>query len=203
MFIMASVEALLDIPLDRIDDDLPLRHRRRGPGMEALMRSIERYGLLTPVLVSPREGRYRLISGRRRLEACRCLGHTQIAVIVRRIPDDQALEVALQENLHQSPLMALEEADALRRAGGFAMPASEAAEHFALSEEEIALGRRLHRLPASIQEAVWTGQIDERRALAISRLTREVDQIRAFRRIREENPPLTLVEEMIDEMKRE
>ncbi len=46
-------------------------------------------------------------------------------------------------------------------------------------------------------------QIDERRALAIGRLSREVDQIRAFRRIREEDPPLALVEEMIDEMKGE
>jgi len=200
---MASVETLLDIPLDRIDDDLPLRHRRRDPGLDALVRSIERYGLLTPVLVSPHAGRYRLISGRRRVEACRRLGHTQVAAVVRRIPDDLAVEVALQENLHQSPLMALEEADALRRAGGFSMSLPEAAEHFAISEEEIAIGRRLGRLPASIQEAVWTGQIDERRALAISRLTREVDQIRAFRRIREEDLPLALVEEMIDDMKGE
>ena len=167
------------------------------------MRSIERYGLLTPVLVSPRAGRYRLICGHRRIEACRRLGHTQIAAIVRRVPDDAALEVALHDNLHHSPLMALEEVDALRRMGGFEMAAAQAAERFAVSEEEIAIGRRLQRLPSSIQEAVWTGQIDERRALAISRLTREVDQIRAFRRIREEDLPLTLVEEMIDEMKGE
>ena len=83
------------------------------------------------------------------------------------------------------------------------MPTPDATERFVMSEEEITIGRRLHRLPGSIQEAVWTGQIDERRALAISRLSREVDQIRAFRRIREEDLPLALVEEMIDEMKGE
>ena len=201
---MASVDTLLDIPLDRIDDDLPLRHRRRDTELSALMRSIQSYGLLTPVLVSPRTGgRYGLVVGRRRLAACRLLGHTQIAAIVRRIPDELALQVALQDNLHQSPMMAMEEADAIRRMGGFEMPAPDATARFAVSEEEIAIGRRLHRLPGSIQEAVWTGQIDERRALAIGRLSREVDQIRAFRRIREEDPPLALVEEMIDEMKGE
>ena len=201
---MASVDILLDIPLDRIDDDLPLRHRRRDTDLAVLMRSIQSYGLLTPVLVSPRAGgRYRLIAGRRRTEACRRLGHTQVAAIVRRVPDDLALQVALQDNLHQAPLMALEESDAVRRMGGFEMPVPDATERFVMSEEEIAIGRRLHRLPGSIQEAVWTGQIDERRALAISRLSREVDQIRAFRRIREEDLPLALVEEMIDEMKGE
>jgi ParB family chromosome partitioning protein len=199
---MASVDTLLDISIDRIDDDLPLRHRRRDPGMETLMRSIDRYGLLSPILVSPREGgRYRLICGRRRLEACRRLGHAQIAAVVRRVPEDLALQIALQDDLHQAPLMALEEADAIRRIGGHHIPAAEAAEQFVMSEEEVAIGRRLNRLPASIQEAVWTGQIDERRALAISRLSREVDQIRAFRRIREEDPPLAMVEEMIDQMK--
>lgn len=201
---MASVDTLLDISIDRIDDDLPLRHRRRDTDLPALLRSIQTFGLLNPVLVSPREGgRYRLVAGRRRLAACRQLSHTQIAAIVRRVPDDLALQVALQDNLHQSPLMALEEADAIRRLGGFEMPAPDAADRFSLSEEEVAIGRRLNRLPGSIQEAVWTGQIDERRALAICRLTREVDQIRAFRRIREEDPPLALVEEMIDEMKGE
>ncbi len=198
---MASVDTLFDIPLDRIDDDLPLRHRKRDLELEDLTHSIERYGLLIPVLVSPREERYLLISGRRRVEACRRLGHFQIPAIVRRVPDDLALEVALQENLQRSPLMALEEADALLRIGGFNISASEAADRFAMSEEEIVIGRRLHNLLASIQEAVWTGQIDERRALAISRLTAEVDQIRAFRRIREEDPPLPMVEELIDGIK--
>lgn len=198
---MSTIDSLLEVPLDRIDDDIPLRRRRRDIELEGLMDSISKYGLLTPVVVSPREGRYRLILGRRRLEACRRLGHTQIAAIVRRVPDEKALEMALQDNLHQSPLMALEEADALRRLGGFNVLSAEAEERFAISEEEHAVGRRLSRLIPSIQEAVWTGQIDERRALAISRLTAEVDQIKAFRRIREEDPPLPMVEEIIDEIK--
>ena len=52
--------------------------------------------------------------------------------------------------------------------------------------------------PPPIREAVRTGEIDERRALALSRLDRETDKTRVFQYIREHDPPVKQVEDVVD-----
>ena len=178
---------------------LPLRGRVDDADLKTLIRSISRYGVIEPVIVRPTEGGdYELIIGRRRFEACVRLGLETIPAIVRRVSDDRAKEIAFQTNLQVSLLNIADEVDFLRKADVFHLSDDQLAERFGLTSEEAAVARRFNRLPPPIREAVRTGEIDERRALALSRLDRETDKTRVFRYICEHDPPIEQVEDLID-----
>lgn len=103
------------LPLERISPRPTLQHTQESGSLEALADSIRRYGLLRPVIVrqsSP--GKYAIVSGNRRLMACRMLGMSCIGVRLLREdarwqPPDRLLEALMMQRMHY-----LEEADALR-----------------------------------------------------------------------------------------
>ncbi len=193
-------DALLEIPIEQIDSrKLPLRGRIDDADLNALVRSISRYGVIEPIIVRPtQDGDYELIVGRRRFEACVRLGFTSISSIVRRVSDDRAREIAFQTNLQVSLLNIADEVDFLRKEDVFHLTDDQLAERYGLTQEEAAVARRFNRLPPPIREAVRTGEIDERRALALSRLERETDKTRVFRYICEHDPPIEQVEDVVD-----
>ena len=195
-------DTLTDIPIDKIDDrKLPLRERINDDHIENLMGSIQRYGLIEPIVVIPAEMGYRLVVGRRRLEACRRLGRTTIQAIIRRLSEDRARELSYQSNLQIEPANLADEVDFLRRIDIFHLPDGDAAVQMGMRVEEIAVARRFNRLPPPIREAVRTGEIDERRALALTRLSRETDQTRMFRYIRENDPPIDQLEALVERVR--
>lgn len=196
-------QALLDIPTESIDGrKLALRHRIKDAELSTLVQSIERYGVIEPIVVRPVDGnRYELIVGRRRLEASLVLGLPTIPAIVRRVSEDRARELAFQSNLQSRGLNISDEVDYLRRADVFHLADEDLASRFGLTTEEAAVARRFNRLPPPIREAVRTGEIDERRALALSRLEHEADKTRLFRYIRDNDPPIEVVEDLIDRLK--
>ena len=136
--------------------------------------------------------------GRRRFEACVRLGFETIPAIVRRVSDDRAREIAFQTNLQVSLLNIVDEVDFLRKADVFHLSDDQLAERYGLTPEEASVARQFNRLPPPIREAVRTGEINERRALALSRLERETDKTRVFRYIREHDPPIEQVEDLVD-----
>ena len=93
--------------------------------MILLMDSIDERGLLTPIIVRPKEnGRYELISGHRRKYACEKLGMTTIRAEIRELNRDEATFLMVDSNLHRSELLPSEKAfsykmmlDALKRQG--------------------------------------------------------------------------------------
>lgn len=193
-------DALLEIPIEQVDSrKLPLRGRVDDEGLSTLVRSISRYGVIEPVIVRPSQnGDYELMVGRRRFEACVRLGFETIPAIVRRVSDDRAREIAFQTNLQVSLLNIVDEVDFLRKADVFHLSDDQLAERYGLTPEEASVARQFNRLPPPIREAVRTGEIDERRALALSRLERETDKTRVFRYIREHDPPIEQVEDLVD-----
>ena len=109
-------DTLLNIPLSQITDrKLPLRQRTDAGRLEDLMSSIQRYGVIEPIIVSPAESGYQLVIGRRRVEACLKLGLSTIPAIVRRVSEDRARELSFQSNLQVQPLNIADEVDFLRR----------------------------------------------------------------------------------------
>src|SRR5512138_3490697 len=80
--------------------------------LEELAASIREKGVLQPLLVHRVPGGYELVAGERRLRAARLAGLEKVPVVVRRIPTDEKLEIALVENLQRENLNALEEAQA-------------------------------------------------------------------------------------------
>ncbi len=103
------------LPLDRISPRPTLRHTQEHASLEALAESIRRFGLMRPVTVRrTAQGRYVIVSGNRRLMACRMLGVTSISARVLRDdarwqPADCLLDALLMHRMHY-----LEEAEALR-----------------------------------------------------------------------------------------
>jgi ParB family chromosome partitioning protein len=191
-------DKLLELPLDQIvDAKLPVRQRKNDDRIHNLMQSIQRYGVIEPILVTPVEKGYELVSGRRRLEACRRLKRPTVLAVVRRLSPERARELSFQSNLQAEPLSITDEVDFLRKAEVFQFPDEEAAPRVGMAAAEVAVARRFNRLPPSIREAVRTGDIDERRALALTRLGGEADQNRVFRHIQQNDPPIDVLEDLI------
>jgi ParB family chromosome partitioning protein len=83
--------------------------------LDDLQSSINTHGVLEPLLVRALEnGRYELVSGERRFHAAMSVGLAEVPCIELRVTDQQALEIALIENLQRKDLTAFEEADGYR-----------------------------------------------------------------------------------------
>jgi ParB family chromosome partitioning protein len=82
--------------------------------MAKLVTSVQKHGILEPILVRPlREGHYELIAGERRFRAAQAAGLAQVPVVSREFSDQEALQVALIENLQRDDLNPIEETEAV------------------------------------------------------------------------------------------
>ena len=122
----ARLPKLFDIPIELIDDfpEHPFKVRM-DEDMEQLIASIKEQGLITPVILRPKEkGRYEMVSGHRRKEACLRAGLAWIKAEVREITHDEAIIVMVDSNLQRSVILPSEKAfsykmrlEALKRQG--------------------------------------------------------------------------------------
>ena len=108
--------AVQQLPIGEIT---PSPHQTRRDFHEeelaALAQSIDRSGLLNPISVRAMpQGGYCLIAGERRWRACRMAGLTEVPVVVKDVSDEQAMELALVENLQREDLDPVEEAAGIR-----------------------------------------------------------------------------------------
>lgn len=99
------------LPHDQIfpNPTQPRRFFHQGK-LEELAQSISENGLMEPLVVVPREGRYMIIAGERRWRACGIAELKEVPVIIREADDQQVAELALLENLQREDLNVIEEA---------------------------------------------------------------------------------------------
>jgi ParB family chromosome partitioning protein len=100
------------IPIEKIDPN-PQQARSELGDIKELMSSIQQKGILEPILVRPRHGRYEIIAGERRYIASKRIGLTEMPCIEKNVEDNEAMEISLIENLQRKDLDAFEEADGL------------------------------------------------------------------------------------------
>jgi ParB family chromosome partitioning protein len=100
------------IPLSKIDPN-PQQARSELGNIEELMSSIKAKGVLEPILVRPKNDRYEIIAGERRYVASKRVGLKEIPAIEMAVRDNEAMELALVENLQRKDLDVFEEADGL------------------------------------------------------------------------------------------
>ena len=115
-----------DIPVDLIDDfpNHPFKVRMDG-AMVRLVESVGQYGVLEPCLIRPKpDGRYEMVAGHRRKEACIMADCPSIRCIVQEMTDDQAVIIMVDSNLHREEILPSEKAfaykmklDAMKRQG--------------------------------------------------------------------------------------
>jgi len=82
-------------------------------GIEELADNIKQYGLLQPIVARPRESKFEIVVGERRVRASRLAGLESIPAIVRTLTDDQTDELRLIENVHREDLTNAEKGDAV------------------------------------------------------------------------------------------
>ena len=163
-------EALLTLPISRIR---PGRYQPRTKmGQQALAElaaSIRSQGLMQPLLVRPvdRE-RYELIAGERRWRAAQMAGLDEVPALVREVPDDAALAMALIENIQRENLNPMEEAAGVQRlVDEFKMTHEQAADAVGRSRSATTNLLRLLKLARPVQEMLMEGALEMGHARAL------------------------------------
>ncbi len=109
-------ERIIEIEIERLRDfkDHPFRIKADDQ-MQDLMESIERYGILTPLIVRPLpEGVYEIVSGHRRKHAAKQLGYRKVPVIIRVLSDEEAIISMVDSNLQRVVIRPSEKAFAIK-----------------------------------------------------------------------------------------
>jgi ParB family chromosome partitioning protein len=163
-------EELREVDIDLIEpNNVQPRTRFDETQLEELAQSIKTNGVVQPILVRKTEGgRYQIVAGERRWRAAQRAGLQRIPSVIRVVPDDKMLELALIENIQRQELNAIEEAYAYKRL----------IETFNLTQETVAqrVGRdrtfvtnylRLLRLPEDIQQLVEESKLSMGHARAL------------------------------------
>ena len=186
---------------------LPNPHNPRArfseAGIRELAGSIERYGLLSPLVVR-RVGRdaFELIAGERRLRALKLLGRTCADCVVLDGGDLQCRLVALIENLEREDLHYLEEAEAYRQIlREHALTQEELAKRLGRSPSAIANRLRLLKLSPEVLEVLSRSQnLTERHARALLRLPDPLRQLDACEQAEREHMSVRRLEALVEQM---
>lgn len=152
-------------------ETLPLREIEPDPGqprktfddetLAELSGSIAEHGLLQPIAVRPKpSGGYLIVAGERRWRASRMAGLTEVPVIVKDVTDEQAMELALVENLQREDLDPVEEAAGIRELMTRCdLTQEQAARKLSKSRSALANSLRLLSLPETVLELLKGGFI--------------------------------------------
>ncbi|MCL2830879.1 MAG: ParB/RepB/Spo0J family partition protein [Betaproteobacteria bacterium] len=147
------------------------RTRMDQASLEELAASIRAQGLMQPILARPLDGlgkHYEIIAGERRWRAAQLAGLTEIPALIREIPDESALVMALIENIQRENLNPIEEALGLQRlVDEFSMTHQQAADAVGRSRPAASNLLRLLQLAPPVQEMLVEGAIDMGHARAL------------------------------------
>ncbi|MGN0568686.1 MAG: ParB/RepB/Spo0J family partition protein [Acutalibacteraceae bacterium] len=137
--------------------------------LSELADSIAKHGVIQPLLVRPLpDGSYQLVAGERRWRASRMAGLTEVPVVIKELSDDEAMALALIENLQREDLNAVEEAQGIKALmDTLGLTQEEAAERVGKSRPAIANALRLLKLPDSVLEMVSQGTLSAGHARAL------------------------------------
>ena len=145
------------------------RSRMDEESLKELAASIKAQGIMQPILARELvNGDYEIIAGERRWRAAQLAGLTQVPVLLRKVPDNAALAMALIENIQREDLNPLEEAIGIQRLiDEFQMTHQTAADAVGRSRSAASNLLRLLKLPQVVQDMLLEGAIDMGHARAL------------------------------------
>jgi len=161
-----------EIPIDRIDPN-PEQPRRRfdAAQLESLTDSIQRHGVLQPVVVRRTGDRYELLVGERRWRAARLAGRRTIPAVVADVAPRDRLELALIENVQRHDLNPIELGLAFHALAEAGHTQEEIGRRVGLERSSVANLMRLLELPRELQEDVESGRLSTGHAKALLQVT--------------------------------
>lgn len=168
--VVAAPDSQASLPIDQLQPGkYQPRTRMDEQSLRELADSIKAQGLIQPILVrriAPE--RYEIIAGERRWRASRMAGLNEVPVVIRAVPDQAALAMALIENIQREDLNPLEEAQGIQRLiDEFKLTHQAAAEAVGRSRAATTNLLRLLNLSAQVQQLVFEGKLDMGHARAL------------------------------------
>jgi ParB family chromosome partitioning protein len=182
----AAGDRIATLPLDLLQrGKYQPRTDMRPESLQELANSIKAQGLVQPILVRPLPGRnpgesqrYEIIAGERRWRAAQMAGLADISVVIRDVPDEATLAMALIENIQREDLNPLEEARALSRLiEEFGLTHQAAADAVGRSRAAVSNLLRLMELADEVKELLEQRRIEMGHARALLSLTSRRQQI--------------------------
>ena len=168
---------LVDIKLIKPNKDQPRKDFDKE-SLEALAASISRHGLIQPIVVMKDGDFYKIIAGERRYRACVMAGVSEVSVIIKDVPEDDVLKLALIENLQREDLNPIEEALAYSSLKeDYSMSQAQIATLAGKSRAAVANTLRLLSLPEKVIEYVREGKLSSGHARAVLMLENKDDML--------------------------
>lgn len=165
---MEEKDKIINVP---VEDILPNRFQPRlafdENELNTLSNSIQKYGVLQPVILRKIGDKYEIIAGERRYKASVQAGLQTVPAIVKDSDDNTSAEIALLENLQRKNLTVIEEAQSFKKLLDRGFTQDEIASKLGVSQSSIANKLRLLNLPRKVQDALLFNKISERHARSL------------------------------------
>ena len=171
--------------------------------LQELAASIRELGIIQPITLRKQEGeKYQIIAGERRWRASQMAGLTKIPAYIVTVEDQNAMEMALVENIQREDLNAIEIALAYQHlADETGMTQNRIAERVGKSRTAVTNFLRLLKLPAQVQMALKNHEIEMGHARALLSIDSPSQQIKLFREVQQQHYSVRKVEELVQALK--
>ena len=195
---------LNEVELSQIDPN-PNQPRREfdEEALSELASSIRELGIIQPITLRKMDdGRYQIIAGERRWRASQLAGLTTIPAYIVTVKDQNAMEMALVENIQREDLNAIEIALAYQHlADATGMTQAKISERVGKSRTAVTNYLRLLKLPAQVQIALKNHEIDMGHARALLAIDSPSQQVKVFKAVQQQQLSVRKVEEMVQALK--
>lgn len=170
----------------------------REEQLQELADSIRQYGILQPLLVQKKGDLFEIIAGERRWRAAKLAGVKEVPVVIREYGKQQAMEIALIENVQREDLNPIEEAIAYQRLmQEFHLKQEEIAERVSKNRSTITNSMRLLNLVPEVQQMLVEGLISSGHARALLAISDEKQQLQLAEKIVKEHLSVREVEKAV------
>jgi ParB family transcriptional regulator, chromosome partitioning protein len=189
----------VDVPIDLIDPgSLQPRNVFDDKKLDELARSINANGVVQPLLLRRKGSRYELIAGERRWRAAQKAGLTRVPAVLRNVPDEKVLEIALIENIQREDLNPIEEAGAYKRLiDTLGLTQETVADRIGRDRSYITNYLRLLRLSPDLQDLLQNGALSAGHGRALLGLDDADAQRRIAARIVKEDLSVRATERIV------
>ena len=199
-------------PVLRSVEKIPIQLVRPNPyqprrtfseqSIEELSRSIQRYGLIQPIVVRKiNPAHYELIAGERRLRASKRAGLLEIEAIVQRVGEQDSAVMALIENLQRENLHFFDEAEAYRNLLlEHGLTQEDLARKIGKNQSTVANKLRILRLAPEVKTSIMIHRLTERHARTLLRIADPSLQLKLIEQIRRENLSVKATEDLVEKI---
>ena len=197
-------EKELTLPIDKIEPnpDQP-RNQFDEDTLQELADSIKQYGMLQPILVTPKDGFYEIIAGERRWRAAKLAGLNEVPVMIRKYSENEVVEIALIENIQRDNLNPIEEAMAYKRLmEEFQLKQDEVAGKVSKSRAAITNSLRLLKLDPRVQKMLEEEMISTGHARALLAISNKDQQYEIAQKVFDEKLSVRDIEKLVKDLKK-